>query len=103
MKTNFTNNTESTDRYRKYIDNFDNIQFGEKTYIIESTMRDDYYKSNTTYKDDGVYFWNEEWNSSPHGGFNYKCCQNCPNNPKNNPNASGICHCTLPIMETIRY
>ena len=32
-------------------------------------------------------------------GYNYKCCQACPNNPKNNPSASGICHCTLPNME----
>lgn len=25
-------------------------------------------------------------------------CENCPNNPKNNPNASGICHCALPTL-----
>ena len=68
-------------------------------YITDKTMGD----LNNNSSDNGVYFWNDEWNSSPHGGFNYKCCQNCPNNPKNNPNASGICHCTLPSMETIRY
>ena len=47
--------------------------------------------------EDGTY------NSSPHGGFSYKCCQNCPNNPANNPNASGICHCVLPSQEMVRY
>lgn len=25
-------------------------------------------------------------------------CENCPNNPKNNPNASGICNCALPYF-----
>lgn len=25
-------------------------------------------------------------------------CKNCPNNPKNNPNASGICCCALPYF-----
>ena len=68
-------------------------------YITDKTMGD----LNNNTSDNGVYFWNDELNSSPHGGFNYKCCQNCPNNPKNNPNASGICHCTLPSMEIIRY
>lgn len=47
--------------------------------------------------EDGTY------NSSPHGGFSYKCCQNCPNNPANNPNASGICHCVLPSQEMVRF
>lgn len=28
-----------------------------------------------------------------------KCCRNCPNNPKNNPYASGFCWCSLPSME----
>lgn len=69
-------------------------------YITDKTIVD---LDNNRTSDNGVYFWNDEWNSSPHSGFNYKCCQNCPNNPKNNPNASGICHCTLPSMETIRY
>lgn len=100
MKKNFTNNTESTDRYRKYIDNFDNIQFGEKTYTIESTMSNGYYKSNTTYKDDGVYFWNDTIEHSK-VSYSYKCCEKCPNNPANG--GSGVCHCVLPSMETIRY
>ena len=69
-------------------------------YITDKTMGD---LNNTNSFNNYAYFWNDEWNSSPHGGFNYKCCQNCPNNPKNNPNASGICHCALPSMETIRY
>lgn len=25
-------------------------------------------------------------------------CANCPNNPKNNPNASGFCWCVIPSM-----
>lgn len=82
MKTNFIDNNMCMSKY-----------------ITDKTMVD----LNNNSSDNGVYFWNDEWNSSPHGGFNYKCCQNCPNNPKNNPNASGICHCTLPSMETIRY
>ncbi len=35
--------------------------------------------------------WNEY-------GFNYKCCERCPNNPANG--GSGICNCTLPYMES---
>ena len=31
--------------------------------------------------------------------FGYKCCENCSNNPRNNPNASGMCNCILPYME----
>ena len=33
-------------------------------------------------------------------GFNnqYDPCTNCSNNPKNNPNASGICCCALPDL-----
>ena len=29
-----------------------------------------------------------------------KVCDNCMNNPKNNPLASGVCCCTLPSMFT---
>ena len=36
-------------------------------------------------------------------GFSYKCCQNCNNNPANNPNASGVCFCVLPAMEEVTY
>ena len=35
-------------------------------------------------------------------GFDYNCCRECSNNPKNNPNASGVCFCTLPYFETQR-
>ena len=28
-------------------------------------------------------------------------CRNCNNNPRNNPHASGICHCALPSMYEI--
>jgi len=34
-------------------------------------------------------------------GFTYKCCQNCNNNPANNPYATGICNCALPYFEEI--
>ena len=33
----------------------------------------------------------------------YDPCSNCSNNPKNNPNASGICCCALPDMYNKRY
>lgn len=26
------------------------------------------------------------------------CCENCPNNPLNNPYASGFCNCALPSL-----
>ena len=35
--------------------------------------------------------------------YDYPCCANCSNNPKNNPNATGVCHCALPAMTQIRY
>lgn len=30
-------------------------------------------------------------------------CEYCTNNPKNNPNASGICWCALPSMNNVVY
>lgn len=30
-------------------------------------------------------------------------CRNCNNNPRNNPHASGICHCALPSMYDVIY
>lgn len=30
-------------------------------------------------------------------------CRNCNNNPRNNPHASGICHCALPSMHDVIY
>lgn len=32
-----------------------------------------------------------------------KCCWNCSNNPMNNPYASGVCCCSLPDQEMIRW
>lgn len=37
------------------------------------------------------------------GNYAYDCCKNCPNNPMNNPFASGFCNCVLPAMHQIRY
>ena len=28
----------------------------------------------------------------------YNPCENCSNNPANNPNASGVCNCVLPYL-----
>ena len=39
-----------------------------------------------------------QWN----GAFEYDCCRNCNNNPRNNPHASGICNCMLPYLEATR-
>ena len=33
----------------------------------------------------------------------FKCCQNCKNNPRNNPYASGVCCCSLPDQEMIMW
>ena len=30
-------------------------------------------------------------------------CEHCPNNPMNNPNASGFCNCVLPYMHQCTY
>lgn len=32
-----------------------------------------------------------------------KCCQGCPNNSINNPLGGGICLCTLPSQEMIKW
>lgn len=32
-----------------------------------------------------------------------RCCRNCPNNPRNNPHATGFCHCILPSLEQQSY
>jgi len=39
--------------------------------------------------------WQTPYNSDP--------CEFCSNNPKNNPNASGICSCALPDLYRVRY
>ena len=33
----------------------------------------------------------------------FDTCANCNNNPKNNPNASGVCCCALPDLYNKRY
>lgn len=33
----------------------------------------------------------------PRFGSEYPC-ENCPNNPKNNPHSSGFCNCALPSL-----
>ena len=48
-----------------------------------------------------VQTYNYVINSEPTPGP--KCCQGCPNNPKNNPNASGFYNCALPAQELFRW
>lgn len=33
----------------------------------------------------------------------YDPCANCPNNPANNPYASGFCNCVLPYMNGTKW
>ena len=42
------------------------------------------------------------WSDAPNRQ-SYDPCAKCPNNPANNPNASGICNCVLPYMTGTRY
>ena len=49
--------------------------------------------------------FDEDWQApynlvQPQG---YDPCENCWNNPKNNPSASGICNCALPDLYRVRY
>ena len=48
---------------------------------------------------------NKEWytNNQEPTAFPFKCCQNCNNNPKNNKFASGVCYCTLPSQEMVKW
>ena len=70
-----------------------------------------YYTTNGTSDNDSINelfniskeMFNKNISSSPHKGYSYDCCKNCPNNPMNNPYATGICHCALPSMEMVRY
>lgn len=46
-------------------------------------------------------FENIEPNSTVVGGnrnMDYNPCENCPNNPMNNPFSSGFCNCALPAL-----
>lgn len=56
------------------------------------------YGHNVFWQDDNSYL-NELGISS----FDNDACKNCINNPKNNPNASGICHCALAAMNNVKY
>ena len=51
-------------------------------------------------------FWKPDNNNINEYGVN-SCyndpCENCINNPKNNPNASGVCHCALPAMRNTKF
>ena len=73
-----------------------------KKYITNTTGTDDNSSINTA---DSIHFWNDEWNVMDKSAktYSYDCCKNCPNNPANNPNASGVCFCTLHSMEKVRY
>ena len=51
-------------------------------------------------------FDNIDPNSTGFGGkFNMgnNPCDNCPNNPKNNPFSSGFCNCALPALTNPMY
>lgn len=41
--------------------------------------------------------WEEILKDYNISSFGYKCCENCPNSPKNG--GSGICNCVLPYFE----
>lgn len=64
-----------------YYNGFNN--YGKKKITIEIDYSD-YWKSNTI-----------TCTNDP--------CENCTNNPKNNPNASGFCCCALPSMKNVVY
>ena len=46
---------------------------------------------------------NFPYKSSPAYQAHVDPCENCPNNPKNNPFASGVCSCVLPYMNQVMY
>lgn len=74
------------------------------TYItkLDNTSLNDFV--NETRSNDITTFWDDKLEENSNSGrYAYKCCANCPNNPLNNPNASGICHCILPTLENVRY
>lgn len=51
-------------------------------------------------------FENTDPNSTGFGGkYNTgnNPCENCPNNPKNNPFSSGFCNCALPTLSNPIY
>ena len=46
--------------------------------------------------------WQAPYNLVQPQGY-YDPCEHCMNNPKNNPNASGFCNCSLPDLYRVRY
>lgn len=48
-----------SDRYRKYIDNFDTVKSEDKTYTVESTMRGNDYKKDNTNNDMVFIYWDD--------------------------------------------
>lgn len=51
-------------------------------------------------------FENTNPNSTGFGGkynMGNNPCENCPNNPKNNPFSSGFCNCALPALMNPMY
>lgn len=58
---------------------------------------------NETRSNDITTFWDDKLEENSNSRYAYKCCANCPNNPLNNPNASGFCYCILPTLESVRY
>lgn len=47
--------------------------------------------------------WQNKYGQSPYYNFDFKCCEKCPNNPKNNPFATGVCNCAAPSQEMFRW
>ena len=47
--------------------------------------------------------WQNKYGQSPNNYFYFKCCDKCPNNPKNNPFATGVCNCAAPSQEMFRW
>lgn len=48
-------------------------------------------------------FFNQERTAFEMMKSPFKACQKCPNNPANNPNASGVCCCSIPDQEMLRW
>ena len=46
--------------------------------------------------------WQAPYNLVQPQGY-YDPCEHCMNNPKSNPNASGVCSCALPDLYRVRY
>ena len=60
----------------------------KRTIIIIEEEEDKQLEFDDWYKD-----YNNGWDLKP-----YHPCTNCPNNPSNNPYATGFCCCSLPYL-----